>query len=146
MTSEEIAEYVEKESTNNFIHIEFTYKQLGRDEKWFRNQCRELNNDRLKIKREILLEFTKASDTAVFQEEELDALENFRGEVRNTIIVHGRPIHFLTDEVDYLKPYLIGVDVAGGLARDYSAITILDPDTKLPVGYFYNQRTDTDDL
>lgn len=120
MTPAEIEDYMEKESTNNFIHIEFSYRQLGRDDKWFKKQCRDLNNDMLKIKREILLEFTKASDTAVFTEAQLDVLEQYSKDTEHSIIVHGRPIHFLTSEIDYLKSYIIGVDVSGGLARDFS--------------------------
>ena len=146
MTPAEIEDYMEKESTNNFIHIEFSYRQLGRDDKWFKKQCRDLNNDMLKIKREILLEFTKASDTAVFTEAQLDVLEQYSKDTEHSIIVHGRPIHFLTSEIDYLKSYIIGVDVSGGLARDFSQLCIIDPDTELPVGYFYSNKTDTDDL
>ena len=146
MQVQELSDFISREQTNNFVHIEFTYKQLGRDENWFINQCRDMNNDRLKIKREILLEFTKASETTVFSEEQIDTLDVFAEDNKDQIIVHGRPIHFIDNEIDYSHPYIIGVDVAGGLGKDYSAITIMDSETKVPVGYFYNNKIDTDDL
>lgn len=56
MKDEELEEYVELNSTNKIVYIEYQYPQLGKDEEWFRNVCRLLNNNPLKIKREILLQ------------------------------------------------------------------------------------------
>lgn len=52
---EDVREYIEMNSENNIVYIEYQYQQLGKDEAWFNKVCAVLNNDKLKIQREIFL-------------------------------------------------------------------------------------------
>ena len=146
MTREQLVAVLDRNSSNDFLYIEFTYKELGRSEKWFRKQCRALNNDQLKIKREILLEWTKASDVSPFTEEQLDAIDvHVKEEIGGLTLREYYRLELLS-LIKRNKVYLVSCDVAGGLDQDSSSITITDPDTCLPVGWFANNKIDTDEF
>jgi len=55
MSDEELREVMDKNSPNNFVHIQYDYKELGKDDEWFREQSKMLNNDEVRINRELLL-------------------------------------------------------------------------------------------
>ena len=52
---EDVYDYIETNSINRIVYIEFQYQQLGKDEAWFNKVCAYLNGDKLKIQREIFL-------------------------------------------------------------------------------------------
>ena len=143
---EKILKYIDKNSMNDFIYIEFSYKELGRSEEWFRLQCRALNNDRLLIKRELLLEWTQATDVSPFSEEELESIFKHIKEPIAKIFLLGFYKLNVYKNIDPLKKYIVGVDVAAGLDRDNSAVTLTDPDTLEPVADFQNNSIDTVEL
>lgn len=150
MTRDQIDEYIDNHSSNNFVYIEFSYKELGRDKKWFKTQCRELNNNKIKIKRELLLEWTRTSDNSWLDEETADVLND--GIVASKSIKLGFKSFYLdvVKPFNPLKPYMISVDVAGGLGRDSSSITIQEISDVNPkdciIGTFTSNSIDTDDL
>lgn len=137
-------------SQNGFVFIEFSYKQLGKDDVWLETQKRALQGDLTLVKRELLLEWTLGSNTSPFSEEQLDILS--RGIIKEPF---GR-IYLLDNKYSIImlknvrntanKNYVIGVDVGGGLGRDASAITIIDPATQEPVGVFKNNHISITDL
>jgi hypothetical protein len=142
---EKLVTYLDKNSENDYIYIEFTHKELNRSEAWFRRQCRELFGEKLKIDREILLKWTKASDTSPFTEEQLDAIDDKITEEIGTITLREYYTLHLVELLKRDKVYLIGGDIAGGLDRDDSTLVVVDPETGLPVAYLYNNKIDTDE-
>ena len=52
---EDVYDYIETNSVNHIVYIEYQYQQLGKDETWFSKVCAYLNGDKLKIQREIFL-------------------------------------------------------------------------------------------
>lgn len=142
----EIEDYIKKNSVNNFVYIEFSYKQLGRSEEWFHNQCRELNMDRFKINREILLQWNKSSDISPFTEEEIERLYNHVNDPVATLMINKYFPLFIYKDFDWHKNLLIGVDVSGGYSKDYSAVVLIDPDTMEVVADFANNVIDTVEL
>lgn len=144
---ERVREYIDKESTNDFVHIIYSYKELGRSEDWFRTQCRALQNKADKIKREILLEWTRTSDASVFDEEDIDAADSHVLPVLSTVQIRNvYNIHFVErPQLNY--PYILGIDVAAGLSKDSSTIVIEDPFKEGdPIGWFESSKIDTDDF
>lgn len=141
---EEVEEYILNNSANNFIFIQFMYYQIGRSEAWYKHQCRELGNDRFKIKREILLDWTKSSDMAIFGEYEIDRLyENVKNSTCSIPLKKVYRLELLKD-FDFRKTLMIGVDTATGLSQDFSAITVCDPNNRLEVlATFRNNTIDT---
>ena len=131
-------------SENNFVYIEFSYKQLGKDDAWLEEQKRLMNNDMNNVKRELLLQWTLGSNTTPFSEEQLDKLtDNLITEPFGSISLLDDRYHVTVLKQlknSFNKNYIIGVDVAGGLGRDSSAITIIDPSSQEPMAVFKNNR------
>lgn len=145
-----VLELIDSQAEYPFLFAQYTYKELGRDEKWFRTQCRELMNDQLKIKRELLLVWPMSGEGAVFTEEQLDELLRHQGEIAASMPVRPRGVAYIppgleitfTEMPDPSVPYLMGVDTASGEGRDYTSFTLAHPDDLHTVG---NLRTNTAD-
>jgi hypothetical protein len=139
-------DYIDKNSNNNFVYVEYSYKELGKDDEWFRLQCKELNNDLLKIKRELLLEWTRSSETSVFSEEQLDKIFiNIKKPIGSLTCLGYYEVMFYQN-IDFTKTWIIGVDPSNALEKDATAITIFDPFSFEVVGEFRNNRIDTDEI
>jgi hypothetical protein len=147
MTKAGVLEYIERNSGNDFVHIEYNYKQLRRDAKWYREQCRSLENDTKMIRREIHCEWTASHDTCPFTEDEILALEMHKPD---------EPVGHLTlqeyykmnlyEELEEGVKYILTVDVSGGLARDRSSLVLSDPSDLVTVGAFKNSKVDIPEL
>ena len=141
-----LKEYIDSNSKNDYVYIEYDWKDLGRNAKWFRDQCRALNNNMQKIKREILLEWTRTADLSIFTEDQITAIEEYvRPEVMTRDIFRGYVLK-VVEFFDPAKPYVIGVDTAGGLSRDFSALIVVDPSTSRPVAHFRNNKIELDEF
>lgn len=142
MDEDEIHKYVDMNSKNNFVFIQYSWKEIGRDENWY-NAMRKQMSDRVKVKRELDLEWPKSSDNSVFTEEQLDNLAGYVRPILNTILVDGYAINFY-EKPDFTKKYILSCDVSGGLSQDNSAISIIDPKTFHITADFKNPKIDTD--
>jgi len=142
--ADKLRDYVYERSTNNFVHIEFTWRELGRDEKWYEQQCRDLQYDRQKIKREVDLEWTLSSDKSPFTEDCLERVSNFvvRKEQETYLRIGDQGNHKFTmlEPVDFHDPVILSVDVGGGVGTDFSVIHMLDIDDFHEKGYFSSNR------
>jgi len=54
---EDIKDMVSKKSSNSFVHIRYTYKQLYFSQEWYLQISRSLNDDKETIKKSVLLEW-----------------------------------------------------------------------------------------
>ena len=146
----EARKYVASKSQNNFAYIEFSYIELGRSKEWFIEQCKGLNMNKIKIKRELLLEWTRTSDNSWLEEDTIDALYKYIvPEIKIRIGFKGFSMNMMKP-FDPEKAYLIGADVSGGLGADSSTLVIQEIGTCLPkdriIGYFSSNIIDTDDF
>ena len=141
---DKLKEYVYDRSTNNFVHVEFTWRELGRDEAWYEEQCRDLQYDRQKIKREVDLEWTLSADKSPFSEEELEVISNYiiPKEKEYTLRIGDPGNHKFTvlEQMDFFKPVILAVDVGSGLGTDFSVVHMLDIDDFHEMGYFASNR------
>ena len=144
-----LTDFVNNNSQNDFVYIKYSYKQLGKDEKWFQSQVRLLNGNMALVKREILLEWTHSSDSSLLDE---DTLENIAGyadrDYEATLLINDKHVLNLTRHPSNMlrKNYLIGLDIAGGLGRDKTALTIIDPLDYSIVGILQNNNISAVDL
>jgi len=140
----ELKDYIYEKSVNSFVHIEFTWRELGRDEKWYEQQCRELLYDRQKIKREVDLEWTLSSDKSPFSEETLERVSYsiVRKEMETYLPIRDAGNHKFTmlEPADFHEPCILAIDVGGGLGTDQSVIHMLDIDDFHEKGYFSSNR------
>jgi len=146
MDRTEIDEFVDRNSSNDFVYIFFDYKQLRRGPQWFRSQCRNLNNELDVIRREILCAWSPSSDVNPFSDEEILEIENFQRDPISTVMLQGFYELQYFAELQRGINYLTTVDVAGGLDRDSSAIVLSDPDSLETVACLKNNKISTAEL
>ncbi len=139
-TQEELHTYIYENSKNDFVHIEYSWRQLGKDEKWYEKQCRDLNWDSFEIKKEVDIEWMYASSLSPFNEESMDKIKKALREPVGKKLIDKKWTFEIYKELDPLYPYMISVDVAGGLDRDSTAIKVIDPKNMEPVATFSSNK------
>ena len=126
---EKAKEIINANAANNIVYIEYSYKQLGLGEEWFRKLCALVNGDPTAIRRELLLQRIRGSKDSPFSEEDLMAIQ----EIRPVVVEE----HYIMDiyqlnvykELNPKVPYLVGVDVATGVNNDSTAVSVVNPYT-----------------
>ena len=145
---EKLEELREANTKSAYFLIRYTYQQLGRSAEWFAKQCTLLVNDWPKIRREILLEWSTATENCAFSSDDLDIIKNFCREPIRTIHF-GRVGQYqfnVYEDIDLRYPPIVGVDVSGASMRDSSAITVVDSRTTRVTATFACNFIPGDDL
>lgn len=126
---EKAKEIIELNAANGIVYIEYSYKQLGFDEQWFRDMCKVVNNDPIAIKREILLQRIRGSKDSPFNEDDLMAIQEIKPRKVEEFYINDV---YRIDVYKKLRkdfPYLIGVDCSTGIGVDNTAVSIVNPYT-----------------
>ena len=135
---------IKANSTNGFVNIKYSYQELGRSQEYFDKVVTALGGNKLKIRREILLEWLIINEDPVFDEEALsEIVKTAENRKYQTIYIDKIYELDLYKPIPKDRPVIISCDVAGGDARDNSAITIIDTRTKEIIGEFENNKIDT---
>jgi hypothetical protein len=145
-SKEDVETYIEKNSDNGIIYIEYSYKQLGLGEEWFIETAKTLLNDPMKIKREIFLKRMRGSDMSPFEPEDLEVIAENQGEIKEELFINKYYKLDIYQPLDRSKVCIVSVDCGHGVGEDNTAITALDPHTELPFAEFkspYIGITDT---
>jgi hypothetical protein len=145
MNDEEFIQFIKDNSSNDFVFAQYDYKDLGRDDAWLTQQIRYFQGDIAKVKRELLLEWPRSTDSSLFTEEQLDKIFQFVKKPMASLKVDNYFIEFY-EQPDFNTNYIISCDVAGGLSQDNSAISIIAPDDFRIVGDFKNNKIDTEHM
>ena len=125
-------EFMKKRSKNGICYIEFNYKQIGMDEEWYQSLCRVLEGDKVKIKREVLLQRIRGTSQSPFDPDDLDTINNFRREPIEEILIQKVFTLYVYTKLEKSIPYIVGVDCATGTNGDSTSIMIIDPYTVRP--------------
>lgn len=133
MTEDDIAAFMKANSRNGIIYIEFNYKQIGMDEEWYQKVCAVSNWDKIKIKREVLLQRIRGTSESPFDPDDLDTINGFRKEPIDEIMVNKIFTLYIYEKLDKTVPYIMGVDCATGVNNDNTVLMIIDPYTLHPV-------------
>lgn len=147
MTRQQARAYVKSHSTNDITYIEYSYIEIGRDEAWFDNMARTIDNP-LTVRREILLQRLRGSDKSPYNREDIEYIIDHIRPIRSTLEI-GQATFDVYDDIDRNLPYIVGVDVSTGTTKDNNAITVINPYTELPVMEFsspYIGETDYEDI
>lgn len=144
-TDEELDNFIKANSKNDFLYVEYSYKELGRNDEWLEEMVRQCNGNRAKIKREILLNWPKSMDSSVFNEDQLDKVQEFVKNSKTRFYLLDKQFCIDWYEIpDVNVNYILSCDVAGGLSRDNSTIVIVHPEDFRVVGDFKSNKIDTD--
>lgn len=142
----EVKEIISINSPVNIVYIEYSYKQLGKDEDWFIKTCAAVSNNKTKIRREILLKRIRGSSLSPFEPEDLEEIGTNQKEPIEEIYIQEVYPLYVYEALNKNIPYIVGVDVAAGRYGDNSAITVLDPYSVRPVAEFKSNITTTSKL
>lgn len=143
MKYEEAKSYINVHARNGFVYIEYSYKQIGMGQEYYRDVCKVLNWDKMKIKREVLLQRVRGTTNSPFDPEDLDRInaQRAQGNVEEHIIC-GDYLLRVYKKLDPDTTYLMGVDVATGKNEDSTSITITDPYTLTAVANLKSPLSD----
>ena len=133
MTEDDIAAFMKANSRNGIIYIEFNYKQIGMDEEWYQKVCAVSNWDKIKIKREVLLQRIRGTSESPFDPDDLDTINGFRKEPIDEIMINKIFTLYVYERLDKTVPYILGVDCATGVNNDNTVLMVIDPYTLHPV-------------
>lgn len=147
LSAQEIMDNINSNTNSNFVHIEYTYQQLGYSEEWFRELCINMQKNWPEIRREVLLEWSTATENSPFSKEDLDSIRSLLRAPISSFMVFNRYTIYVYEKILSNKyPPLIGVDVSGGYQRDSSAITIVDSYSTRVTAEFNCNYISTNDL
>lgn len=137
MTKEEIDSYIngQGDDCNKILYIEYSYKQIGKDDNWFKNIAAKIG-DPLTVRREILLQRLHGSSLSPFDQEDIDYIVQCERKPIDELWLLSNYRFDIYKELDRGKPYLVGVDCSTGTGGDNNAITVIDPVTVEPVAEF----------
>lgn len=129
MKPDELKQYMKLHSVNDICMIEYSYRQIGMGRRYFDKMCKVLEQDKVKIKREILLQRIRGASDSPFDEDDLDTINDNKKDPIKEIILLNMYVLYIYEEIDMNQPYLVGVDCAHGLGvgADNTVCIIVDP-------------------
>lgn len=129
-----LKQYIVRKSNYRVVYIEYSYKQLGLGEAWFKRICSTVGNNIPKIRREILLQRFAGNSASPFSEEDITELdEGMKKPVH--VMKFGKgglyQIKFYQkpEEIKKNRIFFLGLDPSDGTGSDNYAITVIDPYT-----------------
>ena len=135
MDSEELPTWMDKNSKNGFLYIEFRYQQLSHKDpqKWFNEQCKGMLFDWPKIRREILLQWSSSASNSPFDLDDLSDLRDKALEPDESLAIKINKYYTLNvyRELITEDKYIITVDPAKGRGKkaDRTAIVVTNART-----------------
>ena len=139
----ELDDYIKKNSSNDFMFIQYTWQELGLSREWYEDQLRSMNNNLLNAKRELDCIWPESSEGNVFTESQLDGIKQYVKPVMFVLNINGYDISFF-EKPQFDLNYIISCDVASGSSLDRSVMLIIHPADFRVVGLFFNARIDTE--
>lgn len=131
----QIMNIIDSNRLSKFVFIQYTYQQLGLDENWFYERCRESEWTWPDIRREYLLAWSDEAENNPFTKEELDTIAKYCKQPKKTVLIFGKYELKIFEEIPLKAnlvpkyPPIIGVDPSGGVSKDYSCLTFIDSKT-----------------
>ena len=141
MSLPELQEMLSHNKNSSFIYIRFTYKELGHGEDWFAKIVIDMQKDWDAIRREVLLEWSDASDNSPFSKDDLEIVSRLchnpimKQRIYKNFMVNIYKM-FRSEEEMNSDTYIMGVDVSGGLKRDSSTFTMISAKTTKVIADF----------
>ena len=116
----------------DFLFIQFNHLQLGETDEWYRKRYKKNSNG-----------------NSPFDPDDLELISDLARDRGMNYDVYKINKYFqfnVYSEYHGKKPVLIGVDVSSGLGRDSTAITVVNPETLMPMAFFKSNQIPSDAL
>ena len=119
-------------SKNNYLYMEFSYKQLGKTDEWFERVTR--NKSPKVIAKDYLNRWLHGSNASIFPVDMMTKIQSSRRDPVAITNVDGLLIKWY-DDPEKLKanphlrnrPYVIGLDTSDNVNRDFTTMCMIDP-------------------
>jgi len=131
--NDELKRLVDSGSDGGMVYIEFSYKQLGKDDAWLKRVSRGKTQD--EIDRDYLNIWTHGSagsliNTEVLKRLKLSAIEPLYTEIKEDLIVRWYVDSKTRKSQEFIsKPYILASDTADNVGRDATSLVMIDPAT-----------------
>ena len=127
----ELGKLVEDNSDNGMAYIEYSYKQLGKDDAWLKKKI--ANKDPDVIQMDYFNRWISGSTEGVVPSHLLEKINNSLMEPKHVTMVDQVRVLWYVDKDTYSlsefknRPFVIACDTSDNMGRDYTTILILDP-------------------
>lgn len=147
-TYEQMEDIRNSNTNSSFFLVRYTYQQLGSGEDYFKQMVVDMARNWPKIRREVLLEWAKTATNCPFKQDDLDIIKQWCKEPIRTLLFgrYGQYQFKVYEDIDLRYPPIVGVDVAGAMYQDSSAITVVDSKTTRVCATLNCNFMPTDDL
>ena len=98
MKPDELKQYMKLHSVNDICMIEYSYRQIGMGRRYFDKMCKVLEQDKVKIKREILLQRIRGASDSPFDEDDLDTINDNKKDPIKEIILLNMYVLYIYEE------------------------------------------------
>lgn len=126
--------------TNGFVKVRYHWSEDStKDDKWYQEQCRDLNHNSRSINQELDLVFV-GSTSCIFDDDFLSQLK-IKPPIDRIDLPHVTDckLYIKRENLDKTDFLLIGVDTAKSITGDYSAIEIYTYSNFEQIGEFYGR-------
>jgi len=128
---EELKDLILNNGTSNMVYIEFSYKQLGKDDVWFREVTTGLSQDIIDC--DFLNKWSYGGKDSVIPKELLDKLSTFAlepvyNEINNKLLLRWYlPEPIVSSQQFKNTPFIIAADTSDNVGSDFTTIVVINP-------------------
>jgi hypothetical protein len=128
---EKLKELIDNCSSNGFVYLEFNYRQLGKDEAWFKDRTR--NKPAEVIATDYLNKWIHGSGNPIIPKRLIDLLESNIEEPVSITIDNGIIMRWFTDQYILDKeeikniPFILASDTSDNIGKDFTTLVMINP-------------------
>lgn len=135
---EALMKLIDVSAPSKMLYLEFSYRQLGKSDEWFRDAAARSNSSQDDINRDLLNIWQSSTDKSVIPQNLLAKIRTSKMEPCFVDLADGFVVRWYvdrdivpTDEFRH-RPLIMGMDTSENVGRDYTTFVIIDPrDMKL---------------
>ena len=138
---QELLDILRTNSKNNYLYLEYSYKQVGRSDEWFERKT--AGKDPKVVAKDYLNQWLHGSDSSIFAKELLEKIQSSRRDPVTTTTYdklllrwYDDPVKLMSDPTFRDRPYVIGCDTSDNVGRDFTTMCMIDPYDLHPVCTF----------
>ena len=126
-------ELVDKSATRRMLFLEFSYKQLGKSEEWFKSAASRGNASQDDINRDLLNIWQSSTDKSIIPKDLLTKMRENRRDPSFTDLTDDFVVRWYLDRetVNHpsfaKRPLIMGMDTSENVGRDFTTFVIVDP-------------------
>ena len=128
-----LMQIVAASSGSKMLYLEFSYKQLGKSEEWFKDASKRGNASQDDINRDLLNIWQSSTDKAIIPQHILAKMRESKREPAFVDLKDGFVVRWYQDRAIVAdpafvnRPMIMGMDTSENVGRDFTTLVIIDP-------------------